>query len=62
MNTIESQPSVVTNLRHKPVQICTIFCYHQLQHLLSVVYNTSENKSNRGVHRGFTIQIYKPKK
>ena len=29
MNTIETQPSVVTNLRNKPIQISTIFCCHQ---------------------------------
>ena len=61
MNTIETQPSVVTNLQHKPVQISTIFCCHNLQHFLSAVYNTSEYKLNRGAHKEFTTQIYKPK-
>ena len=34
---------------------------HNLQHFLSAVYNTSEYKLNRGAHKEFTTQIYKPK-
>ena len=37
------------------------FAVTNLQHFLSAVYNTSEYKLNRGAHKEFTTQIYKPK-